>query len=96
MTSLQFSEKAPPNWGLHLEFATTVDRRGTSTENAKRGDSPGDSPAPNRDPVLSAKVTTGGLSARISRWKVGCQPLWIDGSRPPVHAPLLGIHVEEP
>jgi hypothetical protein len=96
MTSLQFSEKAPPNWGLHLEFATTVDRRGTSTENAKRGDSPGDSSAPNRDPALSARVTTGGLSVCVSRWKVRYHLLWIDGSQPPFYVPLLGIHVEEP
>jgi hypothetical protein len=54
-----------------------------------RGDSPGDSPAPNQDLILSAKVTTGGLSAPISRWKVRCHLLWIDGSQPPVHAPLL-------
>jgi hypothetical protein len=63
MTSLQLSEKAPPDWGLHLEFATVLDRRGTSTRNAKRGDSLGDSPTPNWDPALSAKVTTGDLSA---------------------------------
>jgi hypothetical protein len=25
-----------------------------------------------------------------------CHLLWIDGSQPPVHAPLLGINVEEP
>jgi hypothetical protein len=25
---------APPDWGLHLEFATMGDRRGTSAENA--------------------------------------------------------------
>jgi hypothetical protein len=80
MTSLQLSKKSPPYWGLHLEFATIVDRRGTSTGNAKRGDSPGDRPAPNQDPVLSARVTTGGLSAHISRWKVRCHLLWIDGS----------------
>jgi hypothetical protein len=61
-----------------------------------RGDSLGDSPAPTRDPALSAKVTTGGLSASISRWKLRCHLLWIDGSQPPVHTPLLGIHVEEP
>jgi hypothetical protein len=48
------------------------------------------------DPALSAKVTTGGLSAPISRWKVRCHPLWIDRSQPPVHAPFLGINVEEP
>jgi hypothetical protein len=61
-----------------------------------KGDSPGDIPTPNQDPALSAKVTTGGLSAPISRWKVRCHLLWIDGSWPPVHTPLLGINVEEP
>jgi hypothetical protein len=55
----------------------------------------GDSPTPNQDPALSAKVTTGGLSAPASRWKARCHLLWIDGSQPPVHAPLLGIDVEE-
>jgi hypothetical protein len=61
-----------------------------------RGDSPGDRPAPNQDPTYSAKVTTGGLSAHISRWKARSHLLYIDGSRPPVHSPLLGIDVEEP
>jgi hypothetical protein len=56
----------------------------------------GDSPTPNQDPALSAKVTTGGLSAPASRWKARCHLLWIDGSQSPVHAPLLGIDVEEP
>jgi hypothetical protein len=27
---------------------------------------------------------------------VRCHLLWIDGSQPPVHTPLLGINVEEP
>jgi hypothetical protein len=79
MTSLLLSERAPPDWGLHPKLATIVDRKGTSAENAQKGDSPGDSPATNWDPALSAKVTTGGLSAPISRWKVGCHLLWIDG-----------------
>jgi hypothetical protein len=34
MTSLLLSKRAPPNWGLHPELATMVDRRGTSAENA--------------------------------------------------------------
>jgi hypothetical protein len=34
MASLLLSERAPPNWGLYPEFATMVDRRGTSAENA--------------------------------------------------------------
>jgi hypothetical protein len=96
MASLLLSERTQPNWGLHPGLATMVDRRGISAENAKRGDSLGDSPAPNRDLALSARVTTGGLSVPISRWKVRCHLLWIDGSQPPVHTPLLGINVEEP
>jgi hypothetical protein len=61
-----------------------------------RGDSMGDSPAPNQDPALSAKVTTRGLSASITRWKARCHLLWIGRSWAPVHTPLLGIDVEEP
>jgi hypothetical protein len=61
-----------------------------------KGDSPGVNPTPNQNSALSAKVTTGGLSALASKWKVRCHLLWIDGSRPPVHAQLLGIDVEEP
>jgi hypothetical protein len=34
MTSLLLSERAPPDWGLHPELATMVERRGTSAENA--------------------------------------------------------------
>jgi hypothetical protein len=63
MTSLLLSERAPSNWGLHPELATVVDKRSTSAENAQKGNSPGVSPAPNQDPALSAKLTTGGLSA---------------------------------
>jgi hypothetical protein len=96
MTSLQLSEWAPPYWGLHPELATIVDRRGTSIENAQKGDSPGESPTPNRDPALSAEVTTGGLSAPISRWKAGTTSYGLMGPGTPVHAPLPSINVEEP
>jgi hypothetical protein len=34
MASLLLSERASPDWGLHPELATMVDRRGTSAENA--------------------------------------------------------------
>jgi hypothetical protein len=34
MASLLLSERAPPDWGLHPELATMMDRRGTSAENA--------------------------------------------------------------
>jgi hypothetical protein len=62
----------------------------------KRGDSLGDSPAPLQDSAFSARVTTEGLRASISRWKVSCHLLWIDGSQPPVHAPLINIDIEKP
>jgi hypothetical protein len=78
-----------------IELATMMDRRGSSAENAQKGDSLGVSPTSHWDPPLSARVTTGGLSAPISRWKVRCHLLWIDGSRLPDHAPLLGINIEE-
>jgi hypothetical protein len=74
MTSLQLSGRVPPNGGLYLEFATIVDRKGTCVENAQKGYSPGDSPGPHWDLALSAKVTTGGLSAPVSRWKAGVPP----------------------
>jgi hypothetical protein len=61
-----------------------------------RGNSLGDSPTPKQDPALSTKVTTGSLIAPISRWKVRCHLLWIDGSQPPVHAPFLSFNVKEP
>jgi hypothetical protein len=65
--------------GVHPKFATIVDRRGTSTGNAQKGDSPGDSPSPHQDLAPSAKVTTGGLSAPVSKWKARSHLLWIDG-----------------
>jgi hypothetical protein len=34
MASLLLSERAPPDWGLHSELATVVDRRATPAENA--------------------------------------------------------------
>jgi hypothetical protein len=57
-----------------------VERRETSTENAQKGDSPGDSFGSHWDLALSTKVVIRGLSAPISRWKVGCDLLWTDGS----------------
>jgi hypothetical protein len=81
MTSLQLSGRVLLNWGLQPELAFIEDRRGTSTENVQKGDSLGDDPTHLQDPALSAKVTTGGPSALISRWKAGCHLLWIDGSQ---------------
>jgi hypothetical protein len=34
MASLLLSERAPPDWGLHPELATVVDRRDISAQNA--------------------------------------------------------------
>jgi hypothetical protein len=48
MASLLFSERAPPDWGLHPELATMVDRRGISAENAQKGDSWKTAPPPSR------------------------------------------------
>jgi hypothetical protein len=76
MTSLLLSERAPPNWVLHPELGTVVDKRGTSAEDAQKEDSLGVSPAPNQDPALSAKVTTGGLSTPVSS-------LQMEGKVPP-------------
>jgi hypothetical protein len=70
----------PTQWGPTSELATIVVRRGTSAENAQKGDSQGDSPGPHQDPALSAKVTTGGLSAPISRWKAGTTSYGLMGS----------------
>jgi hypothetical protein len=54
-------------------------------------------PHPHQDRALSAKVTTGGLSAPVFRWKAGCHLLWIDGSWGLLfQAPLLNINVKEP
>jgi hypothetical protein len=78
---MKLSGRAQTDWGLYPKLATIVDRRGTSTENAQKGDSLGDDPSPHQDPDLSVKVTTGGLCASISRWKVRCHLLWIDGSQ---------------
>jgi hypothetical protein len=61
-----------------------------------KGGQPGDSPTPNQDPALSAKVTTGGLSAPVSRWKVKFHLIRVYGSWPPVHASLININIEEP
>jgi hypothetical protein len=38
MTLLQLSGKDPPKWGLHPETATIVDRRGSSADNAQKGE----------------------------------------------------------
>jgi hypothetical protein len=77
MTSSQLSGSVPPDWGLYPKLATFVDRRGISAENTQKGDSLGDSPGLHQDPALSAKVTTGGLSAPVSRWKAGYHLLWM-------------------
>jgi hypothetical protein len=75
MTSLLLSERAPSDWGMHPELATMVERRGTSAENAQKGDSQGVSSSPNRDSAFSARVTTGDLSAPATSWKARCHLL---------------------
>jgi hypothetical protein len=40
------SREGLPNWGLHPELAIMVDRRGTSAENAQKGDRQGDTALP--------------------------------------------------
>jgi hypothetical protein len=85
---------APTRLGPTAQVCYHGGQEGHFCRECLRGDSLGDSPTSKWDPTLSAKVTTGGLSAPVSRWKVRCHLLWIDGSRLPVHAPLLGINVE--
>jgi hypothetical protein len=96
MASLLLSERAPSTRACILSLLPWWSGGALLQRMLQRGNSPGDSPTLNRDPALSAKVTTGGLSAPASRWKAKCHLLWIDGFWPPVHAPLLGIDVEEP
>jgi hypothetical protein len=55
---------------------------------SKKGNSLGDSPSPQWDLALSAKVITGGLSAPLSRWKAGYHLLWTDGFQ----GLLSGLH----
>jgi hypothetical protein len=82
----------PPDCGLHFEFATMVDRRGISAEDAQNGGQP--CPQPGPCPLCKG-----------NHWRSKCpclqmegkMPLLrIDGSWPPVPTPLLGIDVEEP
>jgi hypothetical protein len=80
MTSLQLSGSAPPDRGLHPELAIIVDRRGTSAENAQRGTARETALAP-WDPALSAKVTTGGLSAPSPGERLGATSYGLMGSQ---------------
>jgi hypothetical protein len=87
---------APTRLGPTSQVCYHSGKEGHFCRECLRGDSPGDTPAPNQDPILSAKVTYGGLSAPISRWKARCPLVRNDGSQAPVHTPLLGINVEQP
>jgi hypothetical protein len=69
MTSLLL----PPDWGLHPDLLPWW-TGGAFLQRMLKGDSMGVNPAPNRDPALSAKVTTGGLSV---------PQLHIEGKVPP-------------
>jgi hypothetical protein len=73
MTSLQLSKKAPPDWGLHLELATLVDRRVTSTENAQ-GEQPRRQPRPQPGPSPLCKG---------NHWRSKCPCLQMEGEVPP-------------
>jgi hypothetical protein len=96
MASLLLSERAP-TWLGPVSWSCYHDGQERHfCRECLRGDSPGDSPAPNRDPALSARVTTGGLSAPITRWKARCHLLWIYVSWPPVCAPLINNNIQKP
>jgi hypothetical protein len=62
----------------------------------KKGGQPGRQPHPQLGPCPLCKGNHWRSKCPASRWKTRCHLLWIYGSQPPVHAPLLGIHVEEP
>jgi hypothetical protein len=65
MTSLLLSERAPPNWVLHPELATTVDRRGTSAEGAQKGRQPRRQLRPQPGPCPPCKG---------NHWRSKCPP----------------------
>jgi hypothetical protein len=73
MTSLQLSGRAPPDWGLHPELATIVDRRGTSRKNAQKGDGLGQ-PLPQPGPCPLCKG---------NHWRSKCPHLQMEGGVPP-------------
>jgi hypothetical protein len=54
---------APTRLGPTSRVCYHVGLEGYFCRECLRGDSPGDNPSPNQDPALSAKVTTGDLSA---------------------------------
>jgi hypothetical protein len=80
MTSLQLLGSAPPDWGLHPKLATIVGMKGTSAENAQKGDSQEDSPNPQLGPCPLCKGNHWRSKSPVSRWKGGCHLLWIVGS----------------
>jgi hypothetical protein len=63
----------PPNWGLHLEFATMMDKRGTSAENASGGQ-PGRQPHAQPGPYPLCKG---------NHWRSKCPHLQMEGEVPP-------------
>jgi hypothetical protein len=74
MASLLLSERAPPDWGLDPEFATMVDRRGTSAEDAQKGGQHGRQPHPQPGPCPLCKG---------NHWRSKCPHLQIEGKVPP-------------
>jgi hypothetical protein len=71
MTSLQLSGSAPPNWGLHPELATTVDKKG---KECPKGGQPRKQPRPPPGPCPLYKG---------NHWKFKCPCLQMEGGVPP-------------
>jgi hypothetical protein len=73
MASLLLSERVPPDWGLYPELATVVDGRGHFCRECLKGDSLGDSPAPDQDPAL----------CKGNHWRSKCPRHQMEGEVPP-------------
>jgi hypothetical protein len=64
----------PPDWGLHLELATMVDRRGTSAEDAQKGGQHGRQSHPQPGPYPLCKG---------NHWRSKCPCIQMEGEVPP-------------
>jgi hypothetical protein len=69
------SGSAPPNVALYPEFATIMNRRGTSTGNTQKGDSLGTVLVPTR--TLPCPLCKG------NHWRSKCPHLQVEGGVPP-------------
>jgi hypothetical protein len=75
-------KEGPPNWGLHPQLATTVNRRGTSTENALKGGQPRRQPHPQPGPCPFCKGNHCRSKCPHLQMEGGVQPLmdwWVLG-----------------